>query len=221
MRFLLAILVAAVSLTAQTRDFLTPDEVDQIRLAQEPNERLKLYVTFARQRIDLIEQQFAKEKPGRSVLIREKLDEYTKIIEAIDTVVEDSLRRKLPLSVGLAAVAEAEKEIAAKLVKIQESEPKDLSRYQFVLEQAIETTNDSAELNAKDLSSRTEEVAAKVEKEKKDREEMLAPVEPATATVKPDAAKAAEIAEKKEEKKQRKAPTLLRKGEVPVTKKPQ
>ena len=223
MRLFCALLVLGLPLAAQ-KDFLTPNEVDQVRLTQEPNERLKLYVVFARVRIELLTQLFAKEKAGRSVLIREKLEEYTKIVEAMDTVAEDALKRKVDITLGLKAVADAEKEMVAKLQQFEEGKPADLARYQFVLQQAIETTTDSAELNAKDLETRSTEVSERVEKEKKEREALMTPETPADPPApKPGAAASPEKpGEKTEEAKPaRKPPTLLRKGELPPAKKKQ
>ena len=220
---LAALLILVLPLSAQ-RDFLTPNEVDQVRLTQEPNERLKLYVTFARIRMELLTQMFAKEKPGRSALIREKLEEYTKIIEAMDTVAEDALKRKIDITLGLKAVADAEKEMGAKLQQFEESKPADLARYQFVLQQAIETTTDSAELNAKDLETRSTEITERAEKEKKEREALMTPEVPADPPAKPITIGAGEkpAAEKTDEAKPaRKPPTLLRKGELPPAKKKQ
>jgi len=204
LRALVLLLIYVLSSAAQDRDFLTADEADQVRLAQEPNLRLNLYLHFAKQRLDLIQQAVAQEKPGRSKLIHDLLEDYTKIIDAIDTVSDDALKRKLAIGEGAKSVASAEKEMLSALEKIQASNPKDIGRYQFVLDQAIETTKDSVELAAVDLKDRSVEIETKVKKEKQELEALMNPEE----------VKAKRESEKKEVEQKRKAPTLRRKGEV-------
>jgi len=188
---------------AQDRDFLTADEADQIREAQDPNERLKLYVKFARERVELIKQLVAVEKAGRSAVIHDTLEDYTRIIEAVDTVADDALKRKIAIGEGMKFVAEAEKEMLAALEKLDEKQGKDYTRYQFAMKQAIETTQDSAELSAQDLATRTTEVVEKQKKEKAELDSMMSPK---------DLEQKKTVAKKEIETK-RKAPTLRRKGE--------
>src|ERR1035437_4352108 len=130
MKTLLCCLLLAVPLAAQ-RDFLSADEIDQIKEAQEPNLRLKLYGDFARLRLDLVRNLLRKEKAGRSILVHDTLDQYSKILDAIDTVADAASARKTDISVGLAAVAAAEKAMLPILKQIEESKPKDLERYEF------------------------------------------------------------------------------------------
>src|SRR6185503_18634246 len=106
--------------------------------------------------------------PGRSALIHDTLDDYSRIIEAIDTVTDDALKRKIAVDEGVTAVAQAEREMLPVLKKFAESQPKDLSRYEFSLKQAIETTTDSLELSEEDLKTRSVSVQKKVEREKQE-----------------------------------------------------
>ncbi len=200
----LALLVGSLSVSGQAnRDYLTSDEADQVRLVQEPSQRMQLYLHFAKQRLDQVQQLIAKDKPGRSVLIHDLLEEYTHIIEAIDTVADDALRRKLAIDKGNASAASEEKSMLAALRKIQDANPKDLSRYDFALKDAIDTTSDSLELSQQDIDARARELAEHDKKEKTERDAALTPAERAQKA----------DAEQKEQQQKRKAPTLLRPGE--------
>src|SRR5512138_3159589 len=156
---IIACLLAACPCMAQ-RDFLTAAEIDMLREIQDPDARLTLYIGFANDRISQLQQLVAKEKTGRSKMIHEVLDEYTQIIDAIDTVTDDALRRRAPLDKGIKEVASGEKRMLAALVKISESQPKDLEAYKFMLEQAIAATRDSMELASADVKTCTQEVDA-------------------------------------------------------------
>jgi hypothetical protein len=208
MRYLAILLVYAASGFAQERDFLTADEVDQIREIQEPNARLKLYVVFARQRLALLQQFLSTEKPGRSALIHDTLEQYTHIIEAIDTVADDALVRKTQLDVGMKEVATAETEMLATLHKVEDAAPKDLARFEFALKNAIDTTSDSKELSEEDLHTRSTEVAAQDKKDKQDRKALATDEDKKakkTPEDKPGVIKAGD----------RKPPTLYKPGEKP------
>ncbi len=208
MRKAILLTILSLPLSAQQRDFLTPDESDQLRLVQEPNDRLKLYAKWARLRIDEIEQTVAGGKAGRAVFIHDLLEDYSHIIEASDTVADDALRRKLTIDIGIAAVSSTEQEMLDHLTKIRDSKPKDLARYEFVLRDAIDTTEDSLELGRQDLQSRAAEVLAKARKEKEAQAEGMKPVEGTERKTGEAAA-----GEKKAEAPKRKPPTLLRPGE--------
>ena len=111
---IVALLLAAGAF-AQERDFLTADEIDQVRDAQEPNLRLKLYVHFARQRISEIAAIPEQGQGGPFGADSRRLGRVLhSIIDAIDTVADDALVRKVAIDEGMKAVAAAEGEMLAR-----------------------------------------------------------------------------------------------------------
>jgi hypothetical protein len=209
---LIAVCAGSVVLAQEDRDFLTTNEVDQIREAQDANDRLVLYVHFARQRMDLLQQYLSNEKPGRSVFIHNVLEDYSHIIEAIDSVSDDSLRHGRAIDKGTQAVVDAEKAFLDQLSRIQDSQPKDVDRYSFVLQTAIDTTSDSRDLGMQDVHKRSAELTASDAKQKKERE-ALTPAKEVAGQKKDAAAQNGDDQPKK-------VPSLYRPGEKKDTQPP-
>jgi len=207
MRWLPWLFLACLPAMAQ-RDFLTPDEIEQLRLVQDPGPRLQLYLKFARQRVDMLEQLFAKRQTGRSGLIHDTLEQVTQIFEAIDMNIDDAIRRQKPIE-KLDTVVRAQKEILAKLESIAEKEEPDRARYQFALEQAIETLRDSIEMNEQDLKDRTLSVQEKEKQEREEREQLLSPARKEELEKERQRIEA----EKQDVAPGKKKPTLLKPGE--------
>jgi hypothetical protein len=193
---------------AQDRDFLSTDEANQIKEAQEPNQRLALYAKFARRRIDLVKALLAKDRATRSIQVHDALDDYAKIIDALDDVADDALKRSVDVKQAMDLVQGYERDLLPLLQKIRDNQPKDFDRYEFVLKTAIATTSDSLEMAESDLGERAKDVQFRAEKEKKTLDENRTPTE---REAKQAEDKKAEEQQKPQE--QRKAPTLLRPGE--------
>lgn len=205
------LLTSAPHLEAQTRDFLTTDEVEQVRLAQEPNERLMLYNRIAADRIEQVLDLLKKPNTGRSALIHDLLEDLVEIIDTIDVVADDALRNGMDISVGMAEVLQQHKLIAKRLEEIDAMNPPDRSRYQFQLQMAIDTVEDAIDLAQEDLDKRKGEVLAKEKKQQVERESMRTPAEIAEQKV--EAKKQEE--EDRKTGRRRKPPTLYKPGEMP------
>jgi hypothetical protein len=210
---ILAILAGGIPAFAQ-RDFLTGDEVEKVREAQEPNERLKLYVLLARQRLDQLQRLLEKEKKGRSLGARELLEDYADIIDALDTVLDDALKRGADLTPGTSAVRDAENLFLTQLQKIRDRAPADLDSYNVALTEALAATSDSLDLLRLDSGRRAMKLSERDDKIKEEAEKVLAAEDPKSKSA--DQASAGD-AKPDDGKPKRKPPTLYRPGEQPDT----
>lgn len=158
---LVLVLLATTVAQQRQRDPLTDLEIDKLRdAAQLPEARLKLYVDFARARLDTLEKVRAdtkaddRQKQTRDAL-RDFLDVYDELDENVDTFADrrDDLRK------ALKPVIEADTEFGAKLRAFKASlasTPKEAESYAFLLGSSLDTV-DSAAKDHRDLLAEQEE----------------------------------------------------------------
>lgn len=190
-----------------TKDFLTEFEADQIRLAQDPNERIPAYLQFAKLRLALVDQLLAKEELGRGAKVHENLSELGRIIEAVDMVVDDALLRDADISKTITPLLNTERELLSRLTAIQEKDPDDLWRYEFVLEDAIDILEDSIEITSADLLARKDELIEADGAEKAAREKTM------SQQRREEVQQIEQEQQKEETEREKKRPSLLKKGE--------
>ena len=159
----LAMLLLSTAWAQRRRDPLNPLEEDQLRdAAQDPAERLKLYIVFARTRLTSLEQMRADPKvTDRAQQTRDRLqnllDVYDELNDNIDTFVE----RKADLRKPLKAVIEADTEFQAKLRALKSSVDanKDESKqYDFLLTNVLDAVDGGVQ-DHRQLLNQQEEAA--------------------------------------------------------------
>jgi hypothetical protein len=161
--------VLAPSLWAQRRnDPLNPLEIDQLRDAMlDPDERLKLYVQFARDRMTKLEQMRANPKTTeRATQTRDMLQDFLTVYDELNDNVDMYVGRKNDIRKPMKLVVEADTEFQSKLRALKDAADvpaKESKQYEFVLADALDTVDSSTEDHRKTLS----EVEAYVKLQKK------------------------------------------------------
>jgi hypothetical protein len=175
------LLLLAVSAGSQQhhRDPLNDLEINKLRdAAQFPDVRLKLYVEFARSRLDKLQQVRADAKAtNREQQTRDALQDFLDVYDELDTNVDTFADRRDDLRKALKPVIEADTEFGSKLRVLKASlasNPKEAESYAFLLGSALDTV-DSAAKDHRDLLAEQEE--AFKHKKKQDHKEDSKPPE--------------------------------------------
>ena len=150
----LLVLVAAIaSGQGRRRDPLTPAEIEQLReQAQEPINRLRLYIKFAGQRMVDMEEipANAKADPKRGQKVHDLLEDFANIVDEIDDNMDNYSSRGADIRKPLKELIGAESDWALRLRAMKEAIGKDpvvakqAHDYSFALDTAIDSVDDSA-----------------------------------------------------------------------------
>jgi hypothetical protein len=155
---LLLALGASLECFAQKhRDPLTQPEIDQIRDASwEPKERLALYVQFARARLAKLETMRADPKvTDRPHQTHDLLDDFQLLYDELNDNIDTYVDRKDDIRKPLKQIIEADTEFQAKLRALKDSaqaKPVEYRDFEFVLTNALDTVDSSADDHRKLLA---------------------------------------------------------------------
>ena len=162
-------LVCAMALSASAqkhRDPLTQQEIDKIRdTSWEPKLRLPLYVEFARTRLAKLEQVRSDPKTAnRGKQTHDVLDDFQLLYDELNDNIDTYVDRKDDIRKPLKAIIDADNEFQAKLRALKDAAdvpPAEAQQYEFVLSNAIETLDSSAEDHRKLLDQQEEQAKHK------------------------------------------------------------
>lgn len=167
LRPLLMLFLFALPLCAQRRnDPLNETEIDQLRDAMmEPEERLKLYVKFVRDRMTKLEQmRVGPKSTDRGIQTRDMLRDFLTVYAELDDNIDMYVGRRNDIRKSMRVVIDADTHFQSQLRALHDvagTEPKEAKQYAEVLADALDTVNSGAEDHRKTLAEVEEYVKNK------------------------------------------------------------
>jgi hypothetical protein len=157
----LFLFVAAWATAQRHRDPFTQAEIDEIRdVSWEPEQRLSLYVKFARARLVVMEQMRSdpktKDRPRQT---HDKLDDFLLIYDELNDNIDTYIDRKNDIRKPLKVIIDADTEFQAKLLALRDAagvSAEEAKQYEFVLTNALDTVDGSVEEHRKLLVEQQE-----------------------------------------------------------------
>ena len=142
--FALMMLLLSSVWAQRRRDPLNPVEQDQLRdAAQDPSERLKLYILFSRARLTALDQTRNDPKvTNRAQQTRDRLQDFLDVYDELNDNIDTFVERKADLRKPLKAIIEADTEFQARLRALKSSadaNKDEAKQYDFLLTSLLET----------------------------------------------------------------------------------
>src|SRR5271156_5244304 len=128
----------------EKKDYLTDAEGDRIRDAVTPPERMKLYVTFADDRLKKFQYELTRTVPEgrRAEILNGLLNAYAGCIDDAADQIDVAREKQVDIRASLKTMQSKGKEFLAALQKINQGGP-EYDTYKDTLQDAIEGTQDA------------------------------------------------------------------------------
>lgn len=125
-------------------DYLSNEEADKIRNASTPTERIKLYLSFAEDRLQKFDYEVHRTAPerNRSGILNGLLHGYSGCMDDISDQVDDAQQKQLGIRDALHLIKSKGKGFLTQLQKYEKKGPY-LESYRDSLEDAIDGTKDT------------------------------------------------------------------------------
>jgi hypothetical protein len=143
---------------AEKGDYLSDDETDQLREAQDPSQRIEKYLSFAQVRLERFDDY--RNRPANPDYdipgyLEKELDEYIRITDALKDWIEDHFDRRDDMRVGLKKIMEEGPHQLDQLRRIEDSPDRYAAGYSKSLNDAIEDFSDMVDGASKALSEQS------------------------------------------------------------------
>ena len=157
----LSLMLTTAAWAQSHHDPFTSAEIDQIRDASwEPQQRLALYLKFARARLVALEQMRSDPKiKDRAQETHDRLDDFLLIYDELNDNIDTYVDRKNDIRKPLKLIIDADTEFEAKLRALKDAAntpPEEAKKYEFVLSSALDTIDTSTEDHRKLLAEQEE-----------------------------------------------------------------
>lgn len=127
------------------RDYLTSDEADKIRDIQDPGARIKLYLSFAEDRLKKFDYEQARTTPetDRGAILNGLLNGYDGCVQDAAGEIDEAKDKQMNIHPQLKLLESKAKEFLAELQKIDKAKGPNYDDYNDTLQDAIDDTKDA------------------------------------------------------------------------------
>lgn len=136
---------------AEGHDFLSPAEADKVRDAQSPNDRVRLFISFANDRMKKLQYELSEKEAteNREMLLNGLLNGYAGCMDEATDRLQEAREKGVDIRSAIKDMQKESKSFLDALRKIESAGGPELNSFKDSLSDAIDSTQDALNAAAK------------------------------------------------------------------------